>query len=77
MSLNKTNAAEGASLSDAGLGACKWTEDDLGLWNTECENMFVIGDGSPRENKMNFCCYCGKPIEQIDYVFWADINVSP
>ena len=77
MNPNSTNAAEGASHSNVGLGACKWTEDDAGIWNTECGDLFVVNEGSPEQNDMKFCCYCGKPINQIDYVFWADINVSP
>lgn len=47
---------------------CVWTEDEGGNWNTGCDNSFVIIEGSPAENKMRFCCYCGKPITEKPYV---------
>lgn len=46
---------------------CKWTEDEDGLWNTECGGTFEITEGTPRENEMVFCPYCGKSIEEIAY----------
>ena len=46
---------------------CKWQEDDSGTWESQCGNSFVINDGTPEENRMLFCCYCGGEIEQIQY----------
>ena len=42
---------------------CKWTEDIDGdgevSWDTECKQKFCFIEGGPKDNKMNFCCYCG------------------
>ena len=46
---------------------CKWQEDDSGTWESQCGNSFEINDGTPEENRMLFCCYCGGEIEQIQY----------
>ena len=44
---------------------CKWTHDDNdGLYGTECGNAFEINDGTPKENQMAFCCYCGGTIKE-------------
>lgn len=42
---------------------CVWMEKD-GLWRTVCNNEFVINDGKPSDNKMKYCCFCGKIIEE-------------
>ncbi len=44
---------------------CVWSQDgDEDLWITACHGYFRIDDGAPSDNKMKFCCYCGKPIEE-------------
>lgn len=43
--------------------ACQWLRDDLGAWGTACGNTFELWIGSPAENRMRFCCYCGKPLQ--------------
>lgn len=47
---------------------CLWTraDDDTDLWETSCGEEFCIIEGTPKENKMRFCCYCGKPLEEIE-----------
>lgn len=38
-----------------------WIEDaDDGSWATSCGYLFALNDGSPYQNRMAFCCYCGK-----------------
>ena len=32
-----------------------------GTWFTDCGHAFNLEAGAPAENKMKFCCYCGKP----------------
>lgn len=39
---------------------CEWTEDSDGNYETSCNNIFTITDGTPTENDMSFCPYCGK-----------------
>lgn len=43
----------------SGRPMCQWTADDDGIYETECGNMFEITEGSPVENGMVHCCYCG------------------
>ncbi len=47
---------------------CTWAQDDDededGSWATSCGQYFTIIDGGPLDNRMRFCCYCGKPIKE-------------
>lgn len=44
-------------------GACEWKhDDDDGFWGTECGQSWRFDDGGPKENHMNFCHCCGKPL---------------
>lgn len=44
---------------------CGWTYDTDGYcWDTDCKNTFVIDDGTPEDNGMRFCCFCGGEIKQ-------------
>jgi len=44
---------------------CTWTYDDLyDFWATACGESFIITEGDPKENKMAFCPFCGKPIKE-------------
>lgn len=38
---------------------CEWIPDKDGVYDTGCGNQFVFMDSGPRENRMQFCCYCG------------------
>lgn len=42
---------------------CLWNEVGE-MWETECGHAFVLNDGTPSDNDMKFCCYCGEPLEQ-------------
>ena len=44
---------------------CVWTieDEDQGLWETTCKNVFFLSDGVPLENDMIYCCYCGRKIK--------------
>ncbi|MCR4297528.1 MAG: hypothetical protein NUV75_02060 [Gallionella sp.] len=44
---------------------CTWSEDEDGNWFTGCGNAYIISEGTPSENKMAFCCYCGKPLQEV------------
>lgn len=42
---------------------CEWTHnDDDGYWDTSCGKAWRFDDGGPKENNMNFCHCCGKPL---------------
>lgn len=46
--------------------SCLWSraDDDTDVWETKCGHAFMIIDGTPTDNQMAFCCYCGRPLEQ-------------
>lgn len=46
---------------------CEWIQDSDGNWETDCDDMFVFETGSPADNHMHFCCYCGKKLAQKSY----------
>lgn len=43
------------------MSNCIWKQDGVGeeAWDTTCQNRFSLSDGTPSENYMKFCCYCG------------------
>jgi uncharacterized Zn-finger protein len=50
---------------------CTWTHyasiwDGDNVWYTSCENAFELIDGTPGENKMVYCPYCGKQITETE-----------
>lgn len=40
---------------------CRWEADEDGVYHTDCGEDFVFIDSGPKENHIQFCCYCGKP----------------
>ncbi len=47
---------------------CEWTcneNDWADWWDTECEGAYTISEGTPKENKMLFCPFCGGKIVEI------------
>jgi len=48
---------------------CIWSQDDedSDTWATGCGEYFVLNDGTPKENRFNYCYHCGKKLEQEIY----------
>lgn len=49
---------------------CVWHNDPEtdNSWDTSCRQLFELYDGTPTENGMKFCCYCGGSlVEHIDH----------
>jgi len=44
---------------------CKWAGEyaDCEIWYTSCGEVFILNGGTPEDNKMKFCPFCGKPLE--------------
>lgn len=42
---------------------CEWScgDEDCGYWNT-CGNEWILMEGTPADNGMNFCPICGKKL---------------
>ncbi len=43
---------------------CAWTQQPDGEWETACGNCFEVNEGTPHENTMAYCPYCGLPLEE-------------
>jgi len=41
------------------IAKCRWVQNEDGTWETACGNAYEIVEGTPRDNKMRYCCYCG------------------
>ncbi len=50
------------------MNTCTWSQDgdyESDTYATACGHYFIVTDGTPFDNKMKFCCFCGLLIEQI------------
>ena len=56
--------------ADVTNNTCTWQEDsDTSYWYPSCNKQaFAIIDGTPTENEMKFCCYCGKQLKEERYM---------
>jgi hypothetical protein len=49
---------------------CHWLQDgdeDSDKWAASCgrHRYFQLNDGTPTDNRMTHCCYCGKPLVEV------------
>lgn len=48
---------------------CKWVQDsdweNSGDYHTECGGELSLTVGTPKDNDMKYCCFCGKELIQI------------
>jgi hypothetical protein len=35
------------------------------VWSTSCGNAFCLNHGTPSDNDMKFCCYCGLMLREV------------
>lgn len=49
------------------MKGCEWSEDEEGNWWTGCDEAFCLTDGTPTENGMKFCCYCGEDLIEVRF----------
>lgn len=47
---------------------CEWMQDDgaTDVYDTECGNSHMFIDGSPSDNRYEYCPYCGKKIKVVE-----------
>ena len=51
------------------MDRCLWSEQFDGEYETACGKAFALNDGTPAENGMKFCCFCGKPLQDVPFEF--------
>ena len=42
---------------------CKWKPDEDGVYETGCGNRFEFTEAGPKENKFDYCPYCGNVLK--------------
>jgi len=58
-------------------GHCVWTNDDDGPWTTDCGQSFEFTTDGPRENKFNYCYFCGRALKAAGLPRVGRHEVSP
>jgi hypothetical protein len=60
--LGESGAVEGWNIYEP--ATCTWTRGEYEdtVWATSCSQLFILDDGTPADNDMKFCAYCGKPL---------------
>ena len=51
------------------LNSCNWLRVDgheYDQWDTDCGQSFWLTDGTPYGNQMQFCCYCGNVLNELE-----------
>lgn len=45
---------------------CAWTEHAVsaGFWSTDCGEAFEVHVGSPGQNGLRYCCFCGRRLAE-------------
>jgi len=46
---------------------CKWTQTEDGVYETDCGRLFELTNGSPKENSLLYCAYCGGRLKEKPY----------
>ena len=46
---------------------CHWVQEgnDDNTWESDCGNTFCINDGTPKQNDLRFCPFCGLPLVEV------------
>jgi hypothetical protein len=61
------NLARLQAIEKAAQEVCTWTQpndEDSNNWESSCGDMFFFDEGTPEENGIKFCPFCGHPITQ-------------
>ena len=47
---------------------CEWTliDEDFNAYDTSCKSPWCLESGTPSDNKMNYCPYCGRKIKVVE-----------
>ena len=54
------------AIKDNKVEYCHWGYDSEGCHETTCGHIFQLNDGTLKDNKMKYCCYCGNEIKEYD-----------
>jgi hypothetical protein len=50
----------------SGKGQCTWTRDDhdSDIWLTGCGEAWCLNEGTPKENRIKYCPFCGVKVRE-------------
>jgi hypothetical protein len=58
------------ALGSGRLGvSCTWIpseQEEANVWTTSCGHEWQLNDGTPKENNVEYCMYCGRSVRTID-----------
>jgi hypothetical protein len=57
-------------------GRCHWAENEHGNWFTGCDRAFSVDYGSPHDNDMTFCPFCGGRLTEHKYTFTTSSDAA-
>lgn len=51
------------------MSECVWAQDheDSDVWVARCGQYFTLNEGTPSDNSMKFCCFCGRSLVVAPY----------
>lgn len=55
-------AAEKRAEHRENMDICEWTQSEEDVWESACGNAWLFEDGTPEENSMKFCPFCGRKL---------------
>lgn len=62
-----SNDSQQSANATENQNVCGWQRDEDGNDQTDCGGTWCLNDGTPPENGMKFCPYCGKLIAWCSY----------
>lgn len=65
--MNGEHPDKQAQVTKDAVTVCYWLRDEDGNDQANCGGTWTLNDGTPPENDMKYCPYCGKPISWSDY----------
>lgn len=65
---SKTNAGVATDSAQPAGSTCRWRYDEIDcFYHTECGDGFCLIDDGLKENRFNFCPFCGGEIKQVHF----------
>jgi hypothetical protein len=46
------------------MDTCEWTQSEEDVWESACGDAWVFETGTPEDNSMRFCPFCGRKLTQ-------------
>ena len=66
--IDREDAIEIVKQGGVSDGVCEWRlcDEEANVYDTSCRNPHILIEGTPKENKYEYCPYCGKKIKEME-----------